>query len=210
MADMTTASATPKACMSQKATQVLGAAKTVFLRDGYEPTSMDAVAREAGVSKATLYAHFTSKENLFAAVVAGECHRHVHLLEQIEAERLPIDVALTKVGRWFVDFVMQPDVTAVHRLVIAESHRFPELGRAFYEAGPTRVLGLLSEFLARATARGELSIPDPGIAAELLLSMVKGNLHLRSELGYPPAGEDERKRLVRAAVDLFVKGYRAA
>ena len=204
---MTAAQPVP-AALSPKAAQVLGAAKTVFLRDGFERTSMDAVAREAGVSKATLYAHFASKERLFAAVVGGECTRHVHVLEAVEAERLPIEAALRKIARSFVDFLQRPDVIAVHRLVIGESHRFPELGRAFYEAGPTIVQHMLAEFLGRAAARGELALRDPAIAAELFLSMVKGHFQLRTELGYAAAPEGERDRLVREAVDLFVSGYR--
>jgi TetR/AcrR family transcriptional repressor of mexJK operon len=210
MADMTRASILPKPGVSPKAAQVLNAAKTVFLRDGYGATSMDAVAREAGVSKATLYAHFTSKDNLFAAVVAGECQRHIGMLEQIEAERLPIKDALLRVAAWFTGFLLRPEVLAVHRLVVSEAHRFPELGRAFYEAGPTWVQRMLAEFLGRAAARGELNIPDPEIAAELFLSMCKGHLHLRSELGYAPPGQAELDRVVHGAVDLFVAGYRPA
>ncbi len=199
----------PGSCsLSPKAAQVLSAAKTIFLRDGYEPASMDTIAREAGVSKATLYAHFSSKERLFAAVVAAECQRHADLLEQIEAKQIPIDAALRKIATWFVSFLVRPDVLAVHRIVVAESHRFPELGRAFYEAGPTTVQHRMAEFLSRAVGRGELAIPDPEIAAELFLSMVKGHLHLQAELGLPIRDEAKREQVVRAAVDLFVSGYR--
>jgi len=206
---MTTTVATQaKPGISAKAAQVLSAAKTVFLRDGYEPTSMDAVAREAGVSKATLYAHFSGKEKLFAAVVALECQRHVDFIEQIEAERLPIHEALEKIGLWFTQFLLRPDVIAVHRIVVAESHRFPELGRAFFEAGPTRVQHMMAEFLGRAAERGELVIPDAEVGAELFLSMVKGHMQMRRELGYPGIEDAARIALVRAAVDLFVAGYK--
>lgn len=87
---MTEATACTSPALSRKATQVLEAAKNVFLRDGYSGASMDTVSREAAVSKATLYAHFSSKDKLFAAVIASECERHVRMLEQVEAEKLPI------------------------------------------------------------------------------------------------------------------------
>ncbi len=187
---------------------MLEAAKNVFLRDGYSGASMDTVSREAGVSKATLYAHFSSKENLFAAVISAECARHIRVLEQVEAEKLPIREALIKFGTNFVDFLESAEVIGVHRLMVAESPRFPELGRAFYEAGPTVVLRMLAQFLARAAERGEIAVPDPDLAAQLFVSMAKGETQFRIELGFPPIGEKERDRMVEAAVDIFVKGLR--
>ena len=59
-----------------KAESILAAAKRAFLAAGFEAVSMDAIAREAGVSKATVYAHFGSKEELFGAVIEGECERY--------------------------------------------------------------------------------------------------------------------------------------
>jgi len=76
--------------LPKKARQVLAAAKTVFLRDGYDLASMDAIAREARVSKGTLYGHFTGKEQLFTAVVLVECRRHAELLDRI-ANRGQVD-----------------------------------------------------------------------------------------------------------------------
>ena len=82
-----------------KAAQILAAAKAAFLRDGFEPTSMDVVAREAGVSKATLYAHFASKDRLFASVVSAECQRHLDLFARLEAEHPSIRDALMMIDR---------------------------------------------------------------------------------------------------------------
>ena len=169
---------------------------------------MDTVSREAGVSKATLYAHFTSKDKLFAAVISSECERHVRMLEQVEAEKLPIREALLRFGTNFADFLQRPEVVAIHRQIVAEAPRFPELGRAFYEAGPTVVLRILADFLRRAAARGEIKAPDPELAAQLFVALVKGECQFRAELGFPLVSEDERDRLVEAAVDLFVKGLK--
>jgi len=203
---MTEAIACTSPALSRKATQVLEAAKNVFLRDGYSGASMDTVSREAGVSKATLYAHFSSKDKLFAAVIASECERHVRMLEQVEAEKLPIREALIRFGTNFVDFLQRPEVIAIHRQIIAEAPRFPELGRAFYAAGPTVVLRILADFLQRAAARGEIKIVDPELAAQLFISLVKGEAQFRMELGFPPVIGEERDRLVELAVEIFVRG----
>ena len=55
---------------------ILAAAKRAFLAAGFGAVSMDTIAREAGVSKATVYAHFGSKEELFGAVIERECERY--------------------------------------------------------------------------------------------------------------------------------------
>jgi len=207
MAAMMKPALATKPAFSPKAEQILSAAKAAFLRDGYEPTSMDTVAKEAGVSKATLYAHFTSKENLFAAVVARECLRHVEMLERIEEAKLPIAEALEEIGMAFLDFLLRPEVVAVHRIVIGAAHRFPEMGRAFYEAGPTKVQAIIANFLADRAEKGELSIPDPEMAAELFLAMMKGHAQLKSELGYGAPSPADKERTVKAGVALFVRGY---
>jgi len=187
--------------------RVLGAARTVFLRDGYQAASMNAVAREAGGSKGTLYAYFAGKESLFAAVVTGECQSQVQILEKLGAERLPIGLALRQVGMWFINFLLRPDVLALHRIVVAEAHHFPELGKTFFECGPARIQSIVAEFLSQPTIRRELNIPDANIAAELFLSLVKGHFQLRSELGYAPVDAAERTRWVDAAVEFFVAGF---
>jgi TetR/AcrR family transcriptional repressor of mexJK operon len=59
-----------------KAESILAAAKRMFLEGGFGAVSMDAIAREAGVSKATVYAHFAGKEELFGAVIGRECEHY--------------------------------------------------------------------------------------------------------------------------------------
>ncbi len=187
--------------------RVLGAARTVFLRAGYQGASMDAIAREAGGSKGTLYAYFANKENLFAAVVADECRRQAAVLEKLDAERLPIGLALRQVGIWLIDFLLRPDVMALRRIVVAEAHHFPELGRTFFEHGPAKIQSMVAEFLGEPIVQRELNIPNTEIAAELFLVLVKGRFQFCTELGYARPNVEERDLWVDAAVDLFLAGY---
>lgn len=194
----------------RKVGQVLAAAKRIFMDEGYGSASMDAIAREANVSKATLYAYYPSKEALFAACVAGECSKHRATFEAIEAEHLPIDQALFRVGLQFMRFLLRPEVLAVHRVVVGESGRFPELGRAFYESGPCLIQSRTAEFLQGASERGELAVPDPAMAAELFLSMIKGGVHLRGTLAVARKLDmAELDRFIAEAVRVFVAGYAA-
>lgn len=192
-----------------KAGQVVQAARRLFMERGYGATSMEAVAREAGVSKATLYAYFAGKAELFSAIVATECRRFVPTVDESEVDRLPVQDALMRIGRRFLDLLISPPALAAYRVVVAETPRFPELGRAFYDAGPANTLSALAGYLERATARGELAVADPYTGAALLVGMIRSHLQLRILLGVTAeVGEAERDRHVGAAVDLFLGGYR--
>src|SRR5215470_20138922 len=86
-----------------KAESVLSAAKRAFLAGGFGAVSMDAIAREAGVSKATVYAHFGSKEDLFGAVVADVAEERFGGFSALELDPRDIDVSLTTIARRFLD-----------------------------------------------------------------------------------------------------------
>lgn len=194
---------------SVKAAQIMAAARQLFLANGYGATSMDAVARAATVSKATLYSHFDSKADLFAAMVSVECARVVPSLAGPEVDDLPVAEALFRMGCDFLDLLLSPQSLAVYRLVVAETPRFPELGLAFHQSGPARTLAMLSDYLERAQNRRQLEIADPTVAAELLWGMIRSHFHLRALLGVdvesPTAAQ--RARHVRGAVELFVRGH---
>ena len=125
---------------SPKRQLVVDAAGALFMAHGYGAVSMDAVARAAGVSKATLYAYFTSKDQLFAAIIGQACEQKIALGEILPADVSDIRAALLAFGRRLLGFFLEERALAIHRVVIAESTRFPELGRAFYDHGPAALL----------------------------------------------------------------------
>ncbi len=197
---------TPEA--GSKPAQILQAAGALFLESGYGAVSMDAVSKKANVSKATLYAHFGSKDELFRAMIACECANSALAGVWEEARHLPIAEGLRLIGLTFVQFVTSPKALAVHRVVLGEAHRFPELARAFYEAGPEQTFLQVNAYLTEANRKGELAIPDVTIAVHQFFALVKANLHMQLLLclGERPS-ETEIKRFVDAAITLFVKGY---
>jgi len=203
------ASGPAESAAGSRTSRIMVAASRLVLEHGYGATSMDAVARAAGVSKATLYAHFTSKADLFAAIVASECARVVPALAGPDIDALPVTEALERMGRNFLDLVLSANALGVFRVVVAETSRFPELGRAFYRSGPERTLAMLSDYLERADRRGLLAVPDPLAAAELLWGMIRSHFHLRCLLGVDSEAPDaaERDLHVRRAVSLFVRGH---
>jgi len=196
---------------SPKRRAILNAATELFAARGYGAVSMDAIARAADVSKATLYAHFESKDRLFATIV------HVACLENIiPADDLPEDGALDMaslgevlrtIGGRILRFFLLDRSLAIHRLVIAESVRFPELGRAFYDNGPVAGRQRLAAWMASQPA---LDVPDPEVAAEQFLGLLRSGLYLRATLGLAPAPDAAAiEAVVAAAVGTFLRAYRA-
>lgn len=187
---------------------ILEAAGTLFLETGYGAVSMDAVARTANVSKATLYAYFRSKEELFAAMINCECRRHLGDLECEGFARMDIADALRHLGRLFIRLLFSPRALAVYRVAVGESHRFPELAKAFYNAGPSRWVDGMTALMAEADRSGKLRLSNPKLAAEQFLGMVRSHRHMRIVTGLEPVpSEEEMDAIVDSAVSVFCRGY---
>jgi TetR/AcrR family transcriptional regulator, mexJK operon transcriptional repressor len=188
---------------SRKRDQILEAAGEVFLDQGFGGASMDAIAAAAGVSKATVYAHFAGKEALFTEMVSDYCRQQRAAIAEIEAEHPAAQEGLERIALTIMRYLAHPRATAFSRMILGESTRFPELGRAFVESGFIGLQQEVAGFLARAAGRGELSADDPELAAELFINMIRGAVQFRSlHTGKPPS-EAELRRIAAAAAALM-------
>src|SRR3954454_13807505 len=131
-----------------KRASIVGGAKDVFLRHGFEGASMDGIAATAGVSKMTVYRYFRSKEELFAGVIRDLCERIIDedLERMLEREA---EEALRGIARKSAATRFARDTVELHRIVLAESRRFPVLGRLFYKSGPEACVAIEAAYLAR-------------------------------------------------------------
>ena len=163
-----------------KAETIRAAAERAFLARGFGAVSMDAIAREAGVSKATVYAHYHSKEELFGAIVADLSERRFHGFSAEALDPADIEASLLTIATRFLDLVLSPEAIALNRILIGEVSRFPVLGEVFWAAGPERTRVQVEAFLRRAAAAGTLRVPDPRLAAEQFVALARGEIHLRS------------------------------
>lgn len=188
--------------------QVLDGARTVFLRDGFEGASVDDIVREAGVSKATLYSYFPDKRLLFVEVAKAECAAQSDAaIAQVEASE-DIREALTTAADRMIRFFMSDVGLQVHRIIVGESQRFPDIGRQFYESGPARVHQILRNFLQKAVDQGKLRIDDIDLAADQFPELCKAGLHLKMVLGLrKPPTDEEIDRVIAGAVDMFLCKY---
>lgn len=185
---------------------ILEAATEIFLRDGFEAASMEAITQRAGVSKATVYSHFPTKHALFAAIVHGRCACLVPQIEAATETKAPPAEVLTAIGHAFLEILVSDTALSLYRVVVAEAPRQPEVGRAFYEAGPDRLAGSLASYLADQARQGKLALRDPRLAAEQFLGMICGHHHLRVLLGIRDTEltPEERNRQVESSVSRFL------
>ena len=190
--------------------RILVAATELFLAEGYGSTSIEAVAKRAGVSKRTLYDRFDDKTVLFTAVV----HR---IIAQI---RPPPEVPLVE-GATLADILqrlallilraaLSPQAIALHRLVNAESARFPELVRAVASEGSTReATDLIGNLLERGLGASKLSIENREFAATQFIFMVVA-LPQRRAMGFgTPMTQAELDVWALNVVGLFLDGCRS-
>jgi TetR/AcrR family transcriptional regulator, mexJK operon transcriptional repressor len=193
---------------SGKAESILAAAKRNFLASGFGAVSMDTIAREAGVSKATVYAHFAGKEELFGAVIGRECERRFAGLAVSELDPRDVRASLTVLACRFLELLLSPDAIALHRIILGEVTRFPALGEVFWHAGPERNLAQIEAFLRSAAAAGSLALADTRLAAEQFVGLVRGEIQLRHLLRLEAeAGQPSIREVAEGAVDTFMRAF---
>jgi TetR/AcrR family transcriptional repressor of mexJK operon len=188
--------------------RILAAATALFLAEGYGSTTIEAVAAGAGVSKRTLYARFEDKSALFAAVL----HRIIDLIRPPPEVPLLVGGTLQEILQRLAGMILRaalsPQAIALHRLLYAESARFPELVRAIESDGGTREASeLIGNLLARELP-AQLSAADRAFAAQQFIFMVV-TLPRRRAMGLgTPMTPAELDAWAEKVARLFVRGCR--
>ncbi|HEY4128237.1 MAG TPA: TetR/AcrR family transcriptional regulator [Gammaproteobacteria bacterium] len=160
---------------------ILEAARKVFMEVGFGATSMDSIAAEAKVSKQTVYNHFGSKEDLFAAMIRYWVEQKLVVLNEATKHVKPEDT-LRAMAHNFLDHDSAEQRVAMYRILMAESPRSPELGGIFYNAGPAVVRKFVADYLAEQHKRGALYVENPQLTAEQFFGMLNG-CQLKAQLG---------------------------
>jgi len=194
----------------RKFDQVIEGARQVFMADGFEGASVDAIAKASQVSKATLYSYFPDKRLLFVEVAKQECQRQAELaVQQVHMEG-PLDQVLFTAASTMARFFMSKLGRQTYRMAVAESERFPEVGQAFYFGGPTIARNALIEYLEKQIAAGTLQIENLELAADQFIALCKAGHHDQSILGLKTEWSGEEiDNIIRGAVQTFLARYRA-
>ncbi len=196
----------PEHCSSPKEAQIVNAARNAFLQQGFSETSMEAIARAANVSKATLYAYFPSKEALFSHLIGHECEAKRILFTTPSLDD-GVEGALRTIGMKFVTHFLIKDETAFFQAVSSERARFPELCRLYFNTGRERAVDFVAAFLEEAKATGALAFDDAHVAANQFLNLVLCDLPMRVALGLDLPNEAEAQKVMEAGVSTFLKAF---
>jgi TetR/AcrR family transcriptional regulator, mexJK operon transcriptional repressor len=197
-----------------KGEAIARAALRLFVRDGYERTSVDAIAAEAGVSKRTIYNRYGDKENLLLSVVSDTYRAMIaaftEILDMHLSEIADLDRNLTELFRDAAAILFRsPERAALIRLMMAEAPRFPELLRV--DSRPRRsTTDALAQRLAVLAAAGHLDITDPAEAAGHLFALTFGQINNRTLFGSVPMTDEEMERMITGGVRVFLRAYRPA
>ena len=189
------------------------AAMDLFVRDGFDRTSVDAIAEQAGVSKRTIYNHYGDKENLFLSVVQ-------HGFDALMTGVIEImDKYLTDIP----DDAVEPDIigfscelalmaarsqerASLLRVMMTEAPRFPALQAA--QMRPRGITAAIAGKLARLSARGLLDVTDPEDAANHLFALTMGQMNNRSFYGTRRMTDEEITKMATSGARVFLRAYR--
>jgi AcrR family transcriptional regulator len=190
----------------EKSAQIRSTATELFLTRGYEAVSVDEIVRAVGGSKTNVYNHFQNKEGLFVAIVKGLCEDLLASFVTIDLSALSVEQGLRSLALALLGILLQDRHLAFQRLIIAETARFPALGRAWYQSGPETSRNIIAQFIEEQQRAGRLRRSDPHQSATLFHDMITCDPLHRAMLGDKPS-DDEIRHRIDMVIDAFLHGF---
>lgn len=192
---------------SEKRSAVVAAAAELFVIRGYDGTSMDMIAEAAHVSRQTVYNQFESKEALFRAIIDDVLEEFMAPLVGA-SPRAELRETLISFAEHTLGLLVRPKFLGLYRLAVAETSRFPDLGRTTFEAGVLRAQETLSKYLRSQARDGKLELADPFVAAGQFMALTSRDTELRGLFGIETQiSPQEIRRRAKAGVDAFLRAY---
>ncbi|NMK48491.1 TetR/AcrR family transcriptional regulator [Achromobacter sp. Bel] len=190
--------------------RLLEAASQSLLEHGYAQTSIQRIVQQAGGSAATAYQLFGNKEGMLAAVLQFELDNLRAAVFLATPPRQPVGAALHDLAVRLLAYAVQPKSAALHRLLVSECHRMPQLAAALQQAVDKQVHTPLEQCLRHACQRGELKIDDPRQAALTLGNLINGiAFHARLVGGYADGPRADHLATCHYGVDTLLRAYQA-
>ena len=189
-----------------KEQEVLDVATEYFLQHGYRGASINAMARSSGISKESIYRYFSSKQQLFEAVIGRELieyRRGLHRLDTLRS--MDLRTALITVAETILGIITTDRTQALRRLIFDEATRSPEVGQHYYKIGAAQAYTVLENVLETHAHESDFDIPTLArhFAAMLCWRMT---LERQCAVRTQPT-QEEIAELSAAVVDDFVKAF---
>jgi AcrR family transcriptional regulator len=190
--------------------EIVDAALEVFAEKGFAAAKLDDIARKAGISKATLYLYFDTKDEIFRAVAQSAVASLIEALErQVEGADAPFAEIAPRLLARAAAMMKGGRVPAIARMVIGESRNFPDLACIWHDDVVARVIGIVTGMIARAQARGEVAPGDPRLYAFSLMGPMVMAMLFREVFGGVDANSPDLKALADQHARTALRGLRA-
>ena len=195
--------------IEQRIAHVLDVAEALIVRDGYQATSVEAIARAAQVSKKTIYSQFENKAGLFAAIVDRlAASRSEGMLA--DDESAPFEGLLQR-AEHILDATFDETGLRLGILMFREGRMFPELGRSLDNSARERFFKPVERYLSACARRGLIRDLDAAFAAKAFFYLLTGDVQIATAQGImPKMSEAQRKAHARKVCEIFVRGIEAA
>lgn len=190
-----------------KRQQILDAAVSLFTEKGYAASSMDLIAKNADVSKQTVYSHFGSKDELFSASIEYKCES-LQIVDLSLNDLSDPHTILFKLAQNFTEFITSKEACAVHKICVFESTTYPQVSEIFYKAGPLRITNEVSLLMTKLDQQKILAIENPRHAALQFLNTMKGELWMQVEFNIKERiSPEEVEKYLHESVAFFIRAY---
>ena len=188
--------------------RLLDAATEFFMEKGFDATSMGEIAKQAHASTETFYRHFPTKEELFEKVLLRRTELLKGELNSVLMSEDSPEKELTAFGELGLSLLLAPQTLSLHRILVMEKGRFPEVVESFYAQGPERVQAALASYLAEQIKKGQLRKMNPHVGARQFFDLVIPEFHFGMNLrSRPEPTKAEMRQRVKEAIDCFLHGY---
>jgi len=188
---------------------LLETARHEFAQSGYASTSMENVARSAGVSTKTLYRLVPNKAALFEAMVSERIEQFVSVVKLRACNGGDVEAALTEALMICAELMLDGDVILLQRVLLADSEKFPDISETFFHKAITPTQNALANWLRTQNKRGRIEIDDADTAAGMLLGMLAMQPQRSVMFGHQsPPTKEEREERAKTCAKLFLRGCR--
>lgn len=186
---------------SERRAQILRAARAVFVERGLLAARVEDIARRAGLSKGAVYFYYSSKRDLFLALVREEQETTYRFLEDAEHDDRPAGVKLLDLGRQYIDYFAGLKTPPRFFLMCSEAAIRDEEIREELHATHQRFVDATTRILAQGMAEGTFRELDPHAVAQLFKAMIDG-LAGEAAIGIRP----DPDQMARAGIDAILHG----
>lgn len=192
----------------EKRAKILQAAKSIFLKMGYHATNMNQIAKEAGVTKLTVYNHFQDKNNLFMCAIEESCEESIRAKQfQLTADS-DFKQALVLMCQRALSIIYLPEALKLDCLLFELAAEQSPLTRQFFDASHTRMCHVWCDFFEQAIGFKFIQVDEPIKQTELIISLMLGIRHQQVLLGLAPVPTaDEIDQMIEHAIEIFLLKY---